>query len=132
MRRFFLGWILLGLGKLQIEADDGDAGAAELDLLVGAGGDERVGAEVVADDLAEGAGAGSVEDAEVFDVEHDGFVDELGDALQGFVAAAAADVDVGFEGEALLAYVFVDVGEGGGALLLAGFFRLRGRDAFEL
>ena len=60
-----------------IEVDDGDAGTAKLYMFVAITGDTRDRVEVLADDLAQHAGARAVQDAHPAGVELNGIVDVL-------------------------------------------------------
>ena len=98
---FFL--VIVRYNRLRLlEVDDGDAGAAEADVLVGKMGHTGDGREVLSDELAEDAVARAVEDADAVGADLDSVVDEVGHGLQGFVATHAAEVDVLVEMQALL------------------------------
>ena len=104
-----------------LDFDDGDAGAAETDVFVAVVGYAADGVEVLADDGAQRAGAGAVEDAHAVLLEEDGVVDEVVDGREGFFGAHTAHVEFGAEVELL----FID----GVARLLADEGRyLRGGD----
>ena len=104
-----------------MDFDDGDAGAAETDVFVAVVGYATHGVEVLADDGAQGAGAGTVEDAHAVLLEEDGVVDEIVDGREGFFGAHAAHIEFGAEVE----FLFID----GVARLLADEGRdLRGGD----
>ena len=60
-----------------LDSDDGDAGAAETDVFVAVVGHATHGVEILADDGAQGAGAGAVEDAYAVLLKENGIVVEL-------------------------------------------------------
>ena len=104
-----------------LDFDDGDAGAAETDVFVAVVGHATHGVEILADDGAQGAGAGAVEDAHAVLLKENGIVDEVVDGGEGFFGAHAAHVEFGTEME----FLFID----GVARLLADEGRdLRGGD----
>ena len=104
-----------------LDFDDGDAGAAETDVFVAVVGHATDGVEILADDGAQGAGAGAVEDAHAVLLKENGIVDEVVDGGEGFFGAHAAHVEFGTEME----FLFID----GVARLLADEGRdLRGGD----
>lgn len=74
------------------EVDDGDAGTAETDVFVVVGGYATDCGEVVADALAEGTCACTVEYADALGAELDGIVDKIGDCLQCFISPHATHV----------------------------------------
>lgn len=110
------------MGALRLlDFDHGDAGAAETDVFVAVVGHATHGVEVLADDGAQGAGAGAVEDAHAVLLEEDGVVDEVVDGREGFFCTHTAHVEFGAEVE----FLFID----GVARLLADEGRdLRGGD----
>lgn len=87
-----------------LDFDDGDAGAAETDVFVAVVGYAADGVEVLADDGAQGAGAGAVEDAYAVLLKEDGIVDEVVDGRECFFGAHAAHIEFGAEVE----FLFID------------------------
>ena len=85
-----------------LDFDDGDAGAAETDVFVAVVGHAAHGVEVLADDGAQGAGAGAVEDAHAVLLEENGIVDEIVDSRERFFGTHTAHVEFGTEMEFLL------------------------------
>jgi len=83
--------------------DHGDACSAELHVLVAAGDDGRVGAQVLADELSKDAAARAVKDTHAAHTHEDGIVDEVHHGIDGFIASHAAHVKV--LAEAVLALV---------------------------
>lgn len=79
------------------EVDDSDAGAAETDVFVVVGGYATDCGEIVADALAEGSRACTVEYADALGAELDGIVDEIGDCLQCLISSHATHVYLLFE-----------------------------------
>jgi len=88
----------------QLEGDDGDAGATELDVFVVDRGDGGDSAGVFLDLFVEDAVAFAVDDADLGHAEHDGIVDVVHDGVEGLVQAGAAYVDFRTEGELSLCY----------------------------
>ena len=84
------------------EFDDGDAGATKLDVFVFEVLDTGEGGEVVADELAEDAGACAVQYPDRGNVGEDGIVNKVGDSLKGFVATHTAYIYFVFEMEFFL------------------------------
>ena len=74
--------------------DHGDARSAELYVLIAAGDDGRIGAQVLADELSKDAAARSVKDAHTAHAHKDGVVDEIHHGIDGLVATHAAHVKV--------------------------------------
>lgn len=104
-----------------LDFDDGDTGAAETDVFVAVVGHAADGVEVLADNGAQGTGAGAVEDAHAVLLKENGIVDEVVDGGEGFFGAHTAHVEFGAEVE----FLFID----GVARLLADEGRdLRGGD----
>lgn len=101
-------------------------------LFVGIGCYDGIGAQVLADDLPECACSCSVQDSQVFGVEHDCLVDKIDHPLQGFVSAHTPYVDVGFEFQPFLADIFPYIGINGGIPGLYQFFGLTCRHFFQL
>ena len=85
-----------------LDFDDGDAGTAETDVFVAVVGYAADGVEVLADNGAQGAGAGAVEDAYAVLLKENGVVDEIVDGGEGFFGAHAAHIEFGAEVELLL------------------------------
>lgn len=85
-----------------LDFDDGDACAAETDVFVPVVGYAADGVEVLADDGAQGASAGAVEDAHAVLLEENGIVDEVVDGREGFFCTHAAHIEFGTEVELLL------------------------------
>ena len=85
-----------------LDFDDGDAGAAETDVFVAVVGYAADGVEVLADDGAQRAGAGAVEDAHAVLLEEDGVVDEVVDGREGFFGTHTTHIEFGTEVELLL------------------------------
>lgn len=85
-----------------LDFDDGDAGAAETDVFVAVVGYAADGVEILADDGAQGAGAGAVEDAHAVLLEEDGVVDEIVDGRERFFGTHTAHIEFGTEVELLL------------------------------
>ena len=79
--------------QLSEEGDDGDAGATEADVLVFEAGDAGCGSELLADKLAEYAGAGAVQDTDFVDSKLQGVVYEKTDTRQCLVGPHASDVE---------------------------------------
>ncbi len=100
-----------------LEFDDGDAGAAKAHILVVVVADGGDGAQVLAYGLAQGAGAGAVEDAHAGLVELYGVVDKVLHGLDGLVGTHAAHVYLAFEVELAAARALY----GGGADKGGGF-----------
>ena len=74
-----------------------DACSTELDMFVAVTFHFLDGIEVLADELFEDASTGAVENSHARLTELDGIVDEVGDGLNGFVAAHATYINVGLE-----------------------------------
>ena len=97
LRKVCYSFLYLCDGLLQI--DNRNPSPAELYVLVA----ERVyagcDAEILPDELAEGAGPRAVKYAHAWYAQHDGVVNEVADGIDRFVAAKSPKVDVGFEVE---------------------------------
>ena len=63
-------------------------------MLIVIGSYARHGVEILANESAEYAIAGAVQNAHIFTAELNGIVEEIGDGLNGFVATHAANIDV--------------------------------------
>ena len=87
-----------------LDFDDGDAGAAETDVFVAVVGYAADGVEILADNGAQGAGAGAVEDAYAVLLKEDGVVNKIVDGGEGFFGAHTAHVEFGAEVE----FLFID------------------------
>ena len=87
-----------------LDFDDGDAGAAETDVFVAVVGYAADGVEILADNGAQGAGAGAVEDANAVLLKENGIVDEIVDGGECFFGAHTAHVEFGAEVE----FLFID------------------------
>ena len=83
----------------------GDSCAAELHVLVSGRLHTWVCVEIIADELAQDACSGAVQDAHLAGSHQYGIVDEVGDSLQSFLAAHASHVNVLLEVQVFVAYL---------------------------
>ena len=100
------------------EVDDGDAGSAELHMLVGEVANGGHGGEVLADEGAQDAGAGTVENAHTLGANEYGIVDVVLHGLDGLGATHAAHIELLAEVELAPAYAVLRLSaeESGGAM----------------